>query len=184
MIKDFKEVIHLYYGAPCMFGIKVPGQETEFEKFTINIRVLHAVLNDLGEVKPILRKLGSMSVEEWKKCFELARGSVDQDIADKIKIISSSDILVKLGKGQFLFGFHRCPGNDVRIGEGISFYMDMYLIKDELSVSETGIEIGESHFNDRKSMQVQNINHIFLYLLSKHFDLFSLIDNNLAVSKE
>lgn len=139
---------------------------------------------DLLFLKPILRPLSDMTEEEWKKCFELSRGMVDQYISDKIQKMAHNEILVTLGYKQFHFGYHYGDmDNDVRIGHGLCFYLKSSLIRDEMSVSDKGLEGNKSHFHDVSEERVYNIDHIFIYLLSKGFDLFGLIESGLAIDK-
>lgn len=121
MKKKLEDYLHLYLGAPCLFGIKVPEQETHLEEATIDIRVLHNVTQLYAEVKPILRPLSSMTEEEFKEFDRI----ITKDFA-KMTIIES--------------------------------------------VSKEGDYTRFSHtFNSSA------------YLLSKHFDLFGLIEAGLAI---
>lgn len=177
---QLRDVIHFYLGAEV--------EAANGLHYTNNYSFLERL--DSGnysfgwkDIKLVLRPLSDMTEEEWKKCFELSLGIFDQHISDNIKKLSNTEILVTLGKAQFAFGFHRCFDNDVRIVGGLCFFLRRYLIKDELIVSKYGMETYESHFNDMTIEQVLNINNIIFYLLSKHFDLFRLIENGLAINK-
>jgi len=88
-----------------------------------------------------------------------------------------------MGYRQYAFGFRYCPYNDSRLGDNISFYMKDYLIKDVLNVSSSGLEESKEGFNNEKILTVENQSLIFIKLLSKHFDLFGLIESGLAIDK-
>ena len=180
-----EEVIHLYLG--CEVQVrgdieKLIGVESDGAVITFSGRYGRRIWG-AKEVKPLLRQLSDITEEEWIKCFELAMGIFEQSIDYKLKKTASTEILITLGKMQFVFGCHGCYTNDVRIGSGVCFYLKTFLIKEDLSVGYKGIESSESGFNDMEKKEVQNINHIFQYLLSKGFDLFSLIETGQAIDK-
>jgi hypothetical protein len=195
-MKDIKDYGHLYIGCEVMgeyldeprrgylTGVRNGGYECEiqfFEEDDFNV-MEEPEFNEPDKVKLLLLPLSSMTEEDWKKCFELSIGAFDLSISDKIKKLATTEVLVTLGYGQYVFGFSGCD-NDVRIGDGICVYLHRYLIKEELSVSLTGITESQSQFNDKQVENVCNVNHIFDYLLSKHFDLFGLIDAGIAIDK-
>jgi len=182
-----KDVIHLYLGCDVeidetILQLKAVGLGGWTASNDKESNTIHGKWG-YKDIKPILRPLSGMTEEEWKKCFELSRGLFEQSISDKIARMSTNEVLITLGKGQYTFGYHYCCDNDVRIGDGLCFYLKSYLIKDELFVGSNGIESNESWFNNMQLEQVLNISHIFTYLLSKGFDLFCLIESNQAINK-
>lgn len=72
MEKKIEDFLHLYFGAPCLFGVIVPGQPTQFDDhWNVNTRILHNVLSGLAECKLLLRKLSDMTEEEAKELWRL-----------------------------------------------------------------------------------------------------------------
>jgi hypothetical protein len=177
-MREIKDYLHLYIGCEVEYT-GMANHRKLIMKWAGSLLETNAWQN----IKLILRPLSDMTDEEWKKCFELSRGICDQHILDKMKKMSSMEVMFTLGKAQFMFGYHNCSGNDIRIGNGICFFLRRYLIKDDLVVSTEGLVTNESWFNDMTIEQVLNVNHIFAYLLSKHFDLFNLIESELAIDK-
>lgn len=143
--KDIRDFLHLYLG--CEVQMQTRRMSTDglvddtrigvfqgyWDANRLDARIQFRAGPDghvqLFFIKPLLRRLSDMTEEEWKKCFELSRGVVDQSYPNKMTQLSSSEIMFVLGKGQFVFGFHSCPENDVRIGDGICFYSKSYLIR-------------------------------------------------------
>lgn len=71
-MKNIKDYIHHYLGCDCDFFIGLPEGFTAIgERTIINTRVLHNVINDLANVKPILRPLSDMTDEEIRMMFVL-----------------------------------------------------------------------------------------------------------------
>lgn len=198
---ELKDVIQMYIGCRVLVDDKEYGKLVggEYVPNEIN-QIYHSILidgieddtimpynDDFGSdlrVKPILRSMSDITDDEWKVCFELSRGVVDQCYAPEIlKRMSTSEIMVILGKKQFVFGFHNCDDNDVRIGYGISFYLKSYLIENNIIVSQKGIESKESWYNQLNIEPVLNIVHIITYLIKQQFDVFGLITSGQAIDK-
>lgn len=197
--KKISDFLHYYIGCEVignyndeprkgyLTGVQNGGYECEiqfFEEDGFNV-FEEPEFNESKDVKLCLSRLEDITEEDWIKCFGLSRGVVDQHYENKtIQRLSTTERMIVLGKCQFVFGYHNCSDNDVRLGNGISFYLKTYLIKEELSVSESGIQAGESLFNDPKTLPVLNVVHIIHYLLSKGYDLFGLIEAGLAIDKK
>lgn len=187
METKFKDVAHLYKNVDiliCEPGIEPVSHYLEGIDWHLNKVIAERVSYPIEWIKPILSRLEDMTEEDWIKCFELSRGAYDQNYNATLTRMSPTEMEFTMGKAQFIFGFHRCFDNDVRIGAGLCFFSRRYLIKEELAVGETGIESHETGYNDLKIEQVLNVNHIFLYLLSKGYDLFNLIPSGEAIDRK
>jgi hypothetical protein len=82
MEKKIQDFLHLYLGCDAQVAVIVPGQELSWEPDKLNIRWLHGSLNKLVEVKPILRPLSDMTVEE---AIELAKLSEWEDHFNEVE---------------------------------------------------------------------------------------------------
>ncbi|MES2382862.1 MAG: hypothetical protein V4538_17575 [Bacteroidota bacterium] len=114
--------------------------------------------------KKIKKHLHELTNEEFLKLFQIARGVyIDNYSIDNVQRWSSCDIMVTLGYMKISFGIVECE-NDVRLGNGFSFIMKEYLSKDNISVSEKGIESNKEDFIDEKMVLVKNQNILFSQL--------------------
>lgn len=190
---ELKDFLHLYLGCECiavvdgnkwserliLTGVSYDDQHKTHWAYFENTELGYC---PYSELKPILRPLSSMTEEEWIKCFELARGVYDQSMPGG-KRMATTEMLFTLGKMQYIFGCHGCFDNDVRIGWGLCFYLKTYLIEENVSVGESGIEVSESWFNKMEKQDVHNINHIINYLRKQGIDCDGLIEAGLAIDK-
>lgn len=179
MKKDIRDYLHLYFKC---WGTVTESKSDMYEdgQWALSSGLLEAVMIGAAKFTPHLRPLSSMTGEEWKKCFELARGVYEQSFPFG-EMMASTEVMFTLGKKQFVFGVYNCSDNDVRIGDGICVYMKSYLIEQEFSIGTEGIESTESGFNKMEKEDVQNIVHILNYLRKRGIDCDGLIDAGLAL---
>lgn len=145
-MKDIKDYIHLYIGCQVMdlYNNKIGKLIVVSWK---EVLVMHHTQWGLthGEVKPILRRLSSISDDEVKDLFQY----------EKIKSMYREII------------FERQMWNDVLIGITISYLTGSD--EDGWHPQSWTLEFSAMNAND------------FAWLLSNGFDLFQLIDSNLAI---
>lgn len=132
--------------------------------------------------KPLLRPLSDMTEEEFGVLFRLSIGTHQDHSLGDIKRMATNEVYIRQGYAQFIFGYERGYDNDVRVPQGYSFYIKRSLIKDELVVSEKGMETKESWYNNTELVIVQNQTEIFSQLLKWHFDLYNLIESSQAIA--
>lgn len=158
MSKELKDYLHLYLPIPVELNnggskvynrvaVAVGNMDDEYRYVTLRLgsgkdSFTHAVLfSDKERIKPILRKLSSMTEEEIKFLFNceqmVAEGVTDISVSVSIPLIEIK--WKNKGEAEFCY-YHQ----------------------------------GLNQLSPRQ----------FHYLLSKHFDLFDLIDDGLAIDKE
>lgn len=126
--------------------------------------------------KPLLRPLSDLTKSishngetfvPLVKLFGYSRGTFDFE-AKYVNTMASFEIqLEMLGYRNYFFSFRKDLGNDVRIDESFShrfFCESRDLYQDDLIVEE-----------------VKNQHYLFQKLAEWHFDIFNLIENNLAI---
>lgn len=183
-MKDLKDYLHLYLNSEIfcltpngkgklitlgMLGLFGFGMSPGYKEF------------EAKEVKPILRRLSSMTEEEWKDIFRLAKGVYSDSVINDFRKMSTTEISVRQGFAQYNLSHHLCYDNDVRLGYSVSFSMTGYKVLNKLNVGSDGLGESQSEFNEPELMIVRNQVLIFHYLLKKGFDLFNLIDEVLAI---
>jgi hypothetical protein len=86
MTKDISiiDYIHLYLGCDCEFFIGLPeGFSAIGEITSLDVRVLHNVLNVLATCKPILRPLRDMTKAEMEECGNMIYDFSDDEELNK-----------------------------------------------------------------------------------------------------
>lgn len=186
MKKDLKDYLHLYLGCECIYDWPYTMEFNLEGKVTAKIieeinspKLTGAVTN----VKPILRPLSDMTNEELEFLYYLSEGILDYQ-KQEVKRMSTNEIYLRFGKySEKIFGYFKLTDADERTNSGISFYVRNYQINESLVVDQTGIKNYENHFNKELAVIAGNQSEIFFHLLSKHFDLFGLIESGLAIDK-
>lgn len=154
MVKDIKEVIHLYLGCECEFyheGFNFIPTVGKLKELYIdgsgnNISSVYVGNRSINEkyfnyIKPILRSLDDITEEE---CIWIANLAFTEEVTPLDRAAIGKEFI------QYTF-----------LGKGLNHKMIE-------SVEEIGIE---------HSFELTR------YLLSKHFDLFGLIESGLAIDK-
>lgn len=127
--------------------------------------------SNIRRIKPLLRKLSSMTEEEAQQLLTIL--FEDKSLKDEDKV-TADEIDVDLH-----------PNDDALMVDG-----DMALV---IALScrcyegQLGITLNGSLvlYNEAGSIdRLENTVEAFAFLLSKHFDLFNLIENNLAIDKD
>lgn len=134
------------------------------------------------QIKIKLRPLSDMTEEEFGVLFRLSIGTHQDHSLGEIKRMGTNEVYIRQGYAQFIFGYERGYDNDVRVPQGYSFYIKRSLIKDELVVSEKGMETKESWYNNTELVIAQNQTEIFSQLLKWQFDLYNLIESSQAIA--
>lgn len=148
----FKDVAHLYVG--CEAYNKFYGHYLKFNEFEL---YRYTYDNRIHQLKPILRPLSSMIIEEGAWCLkEIYFDHVTYPISDfKLELV---------GVG------------DVKKHPRISINNDWF---------QNNLTFGNSNGSiwavDTNSAFVKIKPTLFAYLLKKHFDLFGLIDSGEAI---
>lgn len=193
MSKQLKDYLHLYLGCECIIGDKkgklTAMQSKPFDQAVFrsdeDSRMGHLVSVD--KIKPILRPLSDMTDKEWLHIFSLARGIVIQDDSIyKIEKHSNNEVCIRISLAQFLLSCQEHHNADVRVPKGVSFRLKYFYTSNSLEVTEVGINEAKNEFTpmtDEWDNFCFNQSEIFIYLLSKHFDLFGLIEAGLAIDK-
>jgi len=155
--KKLKDYLHLFLGCECMW--KVFGDDDiEFKKSSIDLKILDRVYDRQPFViKPILRPLSSMTEDECGDIYTIERD----------RFLGHKTIDFDVRKSDNGFVVTRIDLLDDRLM--IGFYGQIYKI----------IEDGTSPHIE----PIRNQHEITRYLLSKHFDLFGLIESGLAIDK-
>jgi hypothetical protein len=156
IMKKIEDYLHLYFRCECMEAIVVPGQELNFEhRPVLDIRYLFNAYNNLSIVKPILRPLSDMTEEELIYCIGHCYHNVYGHSPEFIRteVVDANDESAGIV----------CEEPGWRYG---------------LTISVSGIDFSANgdylHFPIFETTR---------YLLSKHFDLFGLIEAGLAIDK-
>lgn len=189
-MKDIKEYLPHYMGCNCfvqgqierhpikLTGISYDDQLGETWCYFENTETSYALIQD---VQPLLRQLPDMTEEYFLSLFKMSIGCFEDMNVSEFKRWSSSDLYVRLGYGQFIFGYAKHPKPDVRVEEGISFFIKEYLIEDRLELTDKGLTKTQSHFNKENLAIAFNQSVIFNKLRKDSFDVDGLIESNLAI---
>jgi hypothetical protein len=170
-MKDIKDYLHLYLGCRIV--------SSNYIELQLSSDNLQRAINE--NWKPILRRLWRMTNEEFSYLYFLSEGVYDYERQD-VKRLATNEIYLRFGKhSEKIFGYFKLLDGDVRVNQGISFYVRTFIIQESLFVNEAGIDTSESHFNKEQAVIAGNQSELFFHLLSKHFDLFNLIDEGLAI---
>lgn len=173
MKKNIKDYLHLYLGCECVLDcIDVKAKTILIGCHTNgNYQVAHAHYNqDYWQAKyinPILRPLASMTDEEMIEVIQL---TTPDHIEDKP---TAEDYDLDI--------FYNDGGNmvdgDVEIGANYS----CICYEGQIAIRKCG----SVHFFDESGNieNAYNLPTMYKYLLSKHFDLFGLIEAGLAIDK-
>lgn len=186
MPTKFKDVAHLYLPFLAIVDDRsymVHGFTQSEDMFQVDIDEQDTDWWNTSNFTPVLKSLYNITDEHFFDFFNISRGVFDGQIKN-MKRISTSEISVILGYGQYLFGFIECHENDCRLDKGYSFYLKEYLIKDEFSVSESGLEESKSFFNNGKDLVVKNQITLMNRCLQYGYDLFGLIESGEAKNVE
>jgi len=169
---ELKEVLHLYLGCECIVT------ESEFYEggkgilVSFDIEVDAGVVSDcnahdqtkycteadLDDIKPILRTLDSMTLEEGAWCLK-------ETFFDHVDYPLMHFKLELVGEEQ----------KNPRIS------IDNDWFKNELTF---GTARGSIWSCDTEAANVKITSKVWLYLLSKHFDLFGLIESGQALNRD
>ena len=171
MKKELKDYLHLYLGCDCRLDNKETGKligfdsrlhdaELEMVCYTIWLDKENdwSVYNDdknFGRIKPILRPLSDMTEEAIKLFQMLSLYDLKDCVFDFIEDESSFCINAEL-RGRVI---------------------------DAMEVRISDFPIINMMNKDGSFSPVSNIQDIFMFLISKHFDLFGLIESGLAIDK-
>lgn len=160
-----ENVLHLYLGCECTWEScdGNSGGTKELDGYTLN----QFADNYIRNVKPLLRPLSSMTQEEM---FELINSTAPDDMED-IPEIDEYDLEM----------FYNDGGNmvDGDVAVGCNFSCRCY--EGQIAITHDGTI---HYYNDNGDRErAHNLPKAYKYLLSKHFDLFGLIDAGLAIDK-
>ena len=135
-------------------GKNIGGSDASLDSFE-----LERMFN-LRDIKPILRPLSSMTKDEATEIFKIVFKDdyLDEDFPVELRVWGDSSISIKSGS------FNRCR----RIGIDV---------QDEVLSIEIKYNLGGYIAGGAVSY---NINE---WLFAHHFDVFNLIENNLAINK-
>lgn len=180
MGKEIKDYLHLYLGCEC-----VVEQDLEMEGFETRTLTTASILGKKNqfltliggssvqkpfaaeEIKPILRPLSDMTEEEM---IGLLQSMVPQDMETKPTDEDYDLEMFRNDEGLMVDG-------DVAVGANITCICYV----GQIAIRESGdIDMFDE---DGKPERVINQPAGFHYLLSKHFDLFGLIESGLAIDK-
>lgn len=161
MAKDIRHYLHYYLGQQCTHD-----EETGI----ITAKLIEYVLSGrMSNVKPILRKLSSMTEEELLSLIMLAVPKHQKDAP------TPEDYDLEIFRND---GGNMVDGN-VEIGAQYSCgcYVGQITVTD----------CGTIHFYDEEKdvfVVYYNAPELYHYLLSKGFDLFGLIESDLALDQQ
>jgi hypothetical protein len=157
MEKQLKDYLHLYLGCEGEFTKKKTYGSAKRSIETLDTSLLDRVasLPSLLSFKPILSPLSSMTEEEALVIGKL----ITDEMVDKV---SRLDVSIE--------------------GRRIEIFYDNDSEKIDLKANQVSwIERGKDTWHH---LPVHNYAEFFTYLLSKHFDLFGLIEAGLAIEKK
>lgn len=182
MEKNIKDYLHLY------LGCKVRHRYVDYDQgswsiwYELKATDLDKLLFDhsIDGIEIQLRKLSDMTEEYFLSLFEISTGSYENIVVNECKRWSTCELYVRLGYGQFIFGFWKHPKPDVRLEVGISFFIKEYLIEDGLEINGTELKETQSHFNKENMAIAFNQSVIFNKLRKDGFDCDGLIESGLA----
>lgn len=176
MSKNIKYYLHLYLG--CDVEEDSLAEKGKRYKTKLTPSKFRSVLeyNNYANVKPILRPLSDMTEEE---AIELQCITTPYRCNDWDKDPSKYDVT-----------FH----TDHKLGKDHPNYKQVFSITvvdlrrdfDYMNINLNGDIIRYNHETDKDPVineRVHNHHETTRYLLSKHFDLFGLIDTGLAIDK-
>lgn len=170
MNKNIKDYLHLYFGGEC----KLYSPNYDGKLFKIDSTSLTLASIEGYSVKPILRPLSDMTEEETMEIAKIVCG--DQFVEPKfiscqqIETVSSGLTIQRLSWSAYQVIKHIDDKPEVFIYHITSWgSINVYFSRPGMTPTEMG--------NNEKSIPV------VFYLLSKHFDLFSLIESGLAIDK-
>lgn len=185
--KKITDYLHLYFGQQFRFAY-IDYHEGEWVVWSkLTAKDLFKLGDDasITAIQLALRPLSDMTEEEWIYVLSLAKGIViEDDSIYKVARTADNEVCIKTGKVQFLIRYQHCNDADDRVPKGVSFKLKYFYTSESLEVSERGINEVENEFNQVEGDWENfcfNQTEIFLFLLSKGFDLFGLIDAKLAI---
>lgn len=169
-MRDIKDYLHLYLGCDvqtkwhlvCTLVAITKSDYNPYSDCKIMRKDQSKVMLDtaFSNIKPILRKLSSMTEEEAIEIGEIVIGSYDSVKFKADKKLSNSGT------------FNYWKVHKEHRGYGKS-----------LTIDENGeVDVYDSH-NDGTHTIYMKQHFVTKHLLSKHFDLFQLIESGLAIDK-
>lgn len=168
MEKNIKDYLHYYFDCECVEAMIVPGQHLSWDESKITSRTLFNVHQKLSEVKPLLRKLESMSEEEMTG---LLMSMTPTDMEDKPDA-DAYDLEMFYNDGGLQV--------DSNVAVGANYSCICY--EGQIAIRYNGdIDMFDE---EGKREQVTNQTAAFNYLRSKGFDCDGLIAAGLAIEKQ
>lgn len=178
-MKELKDYLHLYLGCEVKFQSPFFNLERKFNSLGELIRIDKSgeclirsnsnvtALYGWQNVKLILRPLSDMTEDEM---IEVILHTAPEDMEDK-----------PTAEDHSLEMFYNDGGNMVDADVAIGCNYSCICYEGQIAIRKCG----SVHFFDDNGEPTNAINmpKVFLYLLSKHFDLFRLIESGLAIDK-
>lgn len=158
-----KDYIHYYIGCPCIYYMA--DDDPEGYHMILGYDTIKNWLSNQEEtdIKPILRRLADMTDEEAMHIGKLAFFDRDMKYPDTDYKVKKVGITIELPSAYSVSINNDWYEKELRIGFNTG------------NLWRVGNDAQERNYNQPE---------IFHYLLRQHFDLFNLIDNQLAIDSK